>query len=179
MSVSTLQELSCDQSFLGHLWPTERRSNVSSRWWRQKSLWEMPSSSGRCWKSSQRLKPSWATLQHFPEEHSWLCSLEEPIMSSSERPPDLTISHMSLSWWLVRLGLFIRMSSKQRVNNGRHHWWMLLRWTLMREKIPVVGEFTIRSDPWAGLIASCGSFYPMVPAHIHFLSLSWAATVFS
>ena len=24
------------------------------------------------------------------------------------------------------------------------------------------GEFTLRSDPWAGLIASCGSFYPMV-----------------
>jgi len=24
------------------------------------------------------------------------------------------------------------------------------------------GEFTLRSDPWAGLIASCGSFYLMV-----------------
>ena len=31
-----------------------------------------------------------------------------------------------------------------------------------RERIPWEGEFTIRSDPWAGLIASCGSFYPMV-----------------
>ena len=30
------------------------------------------------------------------------------------------------------------------------------------EKIPCYGEFTQRSDPWAGLIASCGSFYPMV-----------------
>ena len=31
------------------------------------------------------------------------------------------------------------------------------------EKIPWEGEFTLRSDPWAGLIASCGSFYLMVP----------------
>ena len=31
-----------------------------------------------------------------------------------------------------------------------------------QEKIPCYGEFTQRSDPWAGLIASCGSFYPMV-----------------
>ena len=30
------------------------------------------------------------------------------------------------------------------------------------EKIPWEGEFTIRSDLWAGLIASCGSFFPMV-----------------
>jgi hypothetical protein len=30
------------------------------------------------------------------------------------------------------------------------------------EKILWEGEFTLRSDPWAGLIASCGSFYPMV-----------------
>ena len=30
------------------------------------------------------------------------------------------------------------------------------------EKIPCYGEFTQRSDPWAGLIASRGSFYPMV-----------------
>ena len=27
-----------------------------------------------------------------------------------------------------------------------------------RKKIPWEGEFTLRSDPWAGLIASCGSF---------------------
>ena len=39
------------------------------------------------------------------------------------------------------------------------------------EKIPWEGEFTLRSDPWAGLIASCGSFYPMV--HGSFLSLSY------
>ena len=32
----------------------------------------------------------------------------------------------------------------------------------MKEKIPWKREFTVRSDPWAGLIASCGSFYPMV-----------------
>ena len=31
------------------------------------------------------------------------------------------------------------------------------------EKIPWEGEFTLRSDSWAGLIASCGSFYLMVP----------------
>ena len=30
------------------------------------------------------------------------------------------------------------------------------------ENIPWEGEFTQRSDPWAGLIASCGSFYPMI-----------------
>ena len=29
------------------------------------------------------------------------------------------------------------------------------------EKIPWEGEFTFRSDPWAGLIASWGSLYPM------------------
>ena len=32
-----------------------------------------------------------------------------------------------------------------------------------KEKIPWEGEFSLRSDLWAGLIASCGSFYPMVP----------------
>lgn len=32
-----------------------------------------------------------------------------------------------------------------------------------REKIPREGEFTLRTDPWAGLIASTGSFYLMVP----------------
>ena len=32
----------------------------------------------------------------------------------------------------------------------------------MLEKIPCYGEFIQRSDPWAGLIASRGSFYPMV-----------------
>jgi len=31
-----------------------------------------------------------------------------------------------------------------------------------REKIPREGEFTLRTDPWAGLIASIGSFYLMV-----------------
>ncbi len=36
----------------------------------------------------------------------------------------------------------------------------------MKEKIPCYGEFTQRSDPWAGLIASCGSFYPMVLHHL-------------
>ena len=35
-------------------------------------------------------------------------------------------------------------------------------WKQLQEKIPCYGEFTQRSDPWAGLIASCGSFYPMV-----------------
>ena len=30
------------------------------------------------------------------------------------------------------------------------------------EKMKWEGEFTLRSDPWAGLIASCGSFFPMV-----------------
>ena len=30
------------------------------------------------------------------------------------------------------------------------------------EKIPWEGELTLRSDPWAGLIASTGSFYLMV-----------------
>jgi hypothetical protein len=33
---------------------------------------------------------------------------------------------------------------------------------IIQEKILWEGEFTLRSDPWAGLIASCGSFYPMV-----------------
>ena len=37
----------------------------------------------------------------------------------------------------------------------------------MWEKIPCEEEFTLRSDPWAGLIASCGSFIPMV------LRVSW------
>ena len=32
------------------------------------------------------------------------------------------------------------------------------------EKIPWEGEFTFRSDSWAGLIASWGSFYPMTHA---------------
>ena len=36
----------------------------------------------------------------------------------------------------------------------------LKQWTL--EKIPDEGEFSLRIDLWAGLIASCGSFYPMV-----------------
>ena len=36
--------------------------------------------------------------------------------------------------------------------------------TRKKEKIPCYGEFTQRSNPWAGLIASCGSFYPMVLA---------------
>ena len=38
------------------------------------------------------------------------------------------------------------------------------RWPKVKissEKIPWEGEFTFRSDPWAGLIASWGSFYPM------------------
>lgn len=33
---------------------------------------------------------------------------------------------------------------------------------IMKEKIPREGEFTLRTDPWAGLIASTGSFYLMV-----------------
>lgn len=36
------------------------------------------------------------------------------------------------------------------------------RWGRGREKIPREGEFTLRTDPWAGLIASTGSFYLMV-----------------
>ena len=35
---------------------------------------------------------------------------------------------------------------------------------ILVERIPWEGEFIIRSDPWAGLIASCGSFYPMIRA---------------
>ena len=31
-----------------------------------------------------------------------------------------------------------------------------------KEKIPSEGEFTLRTNPWAGLIASTGSFYLMV-----------------
>jgi len=46
-----------------------------------------------------------------------------------------------------------------------------------REKIPWKGEFTLRSDPWVGLIASCGSFWSMAflePQDITFLSKkSW------
>ena len=34
----------------------------------------------------------------------------------------------------------------------------------VKEKMKWEGEFTLRSDPWAGLIASCGSFLPMVQA---------------
>ena len=37
--------------------------------------------------------------------------------------------------------------------------WLL---TQNRERIPWKGEFTIRNDPWTGLIASCGSFYSMI-----------------
>jgi len=36
----------------------------------------------------------------------------------------------------------------------------------VKEKMKWEGEFTLRSDPWAGLIASCGSFLPMVQASI-------------
>ena len=39
-----------------------------------------------------------------------------------------------------------------------------MSWKLRkREKIPWEGEFSLRSDLWAGLIASRGSFSPMVP----------------
>ena len=41
------------------------------------------------------------------------------------------------------------------------------------EKIPCYGEFTQRSDPWAGLIASCGSFYPMVHNFLGIQSPVW------
>ena len=37
------------------------------------------------------------------------------------------------------------------------------------EKIPCYGEFIQRSDPWAGLIASRGSFYPMVLSHVYWI----------
>ena len=48
--------------------------------------------------------------------------------------------------------------------------WLL---TQNRERIPWKGEFTIRNDPWTGLIASCGSFYSMI-------RLFWTAeTIFS
>ena len=40
---------------------------------------------------------------------------------------------------------------------------------LIWEKIPDEGEFSLRIDPWAGLIASCGSFYPMVSMSCFFL----------
>ena len=43
------------------------------------------------------------------------------------------------------------------------------RWPKVKissEKIPWEGEFTFRSDPWAGLIASWGSFYPMTHHNI-------------
>jgi hypothetical protein len=36
------------------------------------------------------------------------------------------------------------------------------KWCNVKEKMKWEGEFTLRSDPWAGLIASSGSFYPMV-----------------
>ena len=42
---------------------------------------------------------------------------------------------------------------------------------IILEKILWEGEFTLRSDPWAGLIASCGSFYPMVWFLFSFLPL--------
>ena len=38
------------------------------------------------------------------------------------------------------------------------------KWCNVKEKMKWEGEFTLRSDPWAGLIASCGSFLPMVQA---------------
>ena len=54
------------------------------------------------------------------------------------------------------------MKIKDKFTN---HWLVLLRvFTLALERIPWEGEFIIRSDPWAGLIASCGSFYPMIRA---------------
>ena len=39
----------------------------------------------------------------------------------------------------------------------------------IKEKIPCEGESVLWSDPWAGLIASCGSFYPMVLTFISFM----------
>ena len=36
--------------------------------------------------------------------------------------------------------------------------WLAVDIFLLLEKISWEGEFTLRSDPWAGLIASCGSF---------------------
>ena len=39
------------------------------------------------------------------------------------------------------------------------------------ENIPWEGEFTQRSDPCAGLIASCGSFFPMIKSFFFFINL--------
>ena len=40
---------------------------------------------------------------------------------------------------------------------------------IQREKISWEGEFTFRSDSWAGLIASWGSFYPMTQLSLRYL----------
>jgi len=46
------------------------------------------------------------------------------------------------------------MGCEWKIENTAHPW-------NRSEKIPWEGEFTFRSDSWAGLIASWGSFYPM------------------
>jgi len=48
----------------------------------------------------------------------------------------------------------------RNTNDKKIRRWM--RKTQVKEKMPWEGEFTLRSDPWAGLLASSGSFFPMV-----------------
>ena len=57
----------------------------------------------------------------------------------------------------------------------QEYYWNLLVEKYMLEKIPCYGEFIQRSDPWAGLIASRGSFYPMV---LCLSSLSTISSIF-
>ena len=47
-------------------------------------------------------------------------------------------------------------------NDGDSELALTLMQQKVKEKMPWEGEFTLRSDPWAGLLASSGSFFPMV-----------------
>ena len=77
-------------------------------------------------------------------------------------------------WKAIRIKLCLnpRKMNVDRCDNENHEPWApSFPWNLLlhsgseKEKIPWEGEFTRRRDPWAGLIASCGSFYIFVMPH--------------
>ena len=86
--------------------------------------------------------------------HSWLwvlsCWCGSHLMKNTGREEEIKTSNCSGLVWIT---LVFWMPKSFMIVDFQEY----LRRTLL-EKISWEGEFTLRSDPWAGLIASCGSF---------------------
>ena len=130
-------------------------------------------------------KRAWARERWNPENMPAL--INDCILDSKDNFSVLKVKGYSMSnilsfmswtsrnsfvfWNLMGLKLVPELESSETL--AREHFLGLKSWPARalvtqrsnrqaQEKIPCYGEFTQRSDPWAGLIASCGSFYPMV-----------------